>query len=45
MLVVGDKESEGGPLTVRIRGEADQKMMEKKEFIGECLKSIKERSA
>lgn len=45
MLVVGDKESEGGPLTVRIRGEADQKMMEKKEFIEECLKSIKERSA
>ncbi|MCE9586595.1 threonine--tRNA ligase [Candidatus Uhrbacteria bacterium] len=45
MLVVGDKEAEGGPLTVRVRGEADQKTMEKVDFIEECLKSIKARLA
>ena len=44
MLVVGDKEAEGGPLTVRVRGEADQKTMEKGDFIEECLKLIKTRS-
>ena len=33
MLVVGDKEAEGGELTVRVRGEADQRMMSKQEFL------------
>lgn len=33
MLVVGDKEAEGGPLTVRVRGEVDQQSMEKQAFI------------
>jgi len=32
MLVVGDKEVEGGELTVRIRGEADQRTMTKDSF-------------
>jgi len=45
MLVVGDKEAEGGPLTVRIRGEADQKSMDKSDFIADAIKSIKERLA
>jgi len=45
MLVVGDKEAEGGPLTVRVRGEADQKTMDKADFIAECLNSIKQRLA
>jgi len=39
MLVVGDKEVEGGPLTVRVRGEQDQKTMEKDAFV----KMIQER--
>lgn len=43
MLVVGDKEAEGGPLTVRVRGEADQKTMDKAAFIEECLAWIKDR--
>lgn len=33
MLVVGDKEAEGGALTVRRRGEKDQTMMEKAKFV------------
>lgn len=45
MLVVGDKEAEGGPLTVRVRGEADQKSMDKADFIADAIKSIKERLA
>lgn len=45
MLVVGDKEAEGGPLTVRIRGEADQKSMDKAEFIAQSLTAIKDRTA
>lgn len=45
MLVVGDKEAEGGPLTVRVRGEADQQTMEKSAFIKEALEQIKNRTA
>lgn len=45
MLVVGDKEMEGGPLTVRVRGEADQKSLPKEAFIAECLKMVDERGA
>ncbi|MCR4256834.1 MAG: threonine--tRNA ligase [Candidatus Uhrbacteria bacterium] len=55
MLVVGDKEmtagggsasgGEGGELTVRVRGEADQKTQSKKTFIEECLELIRVRAA
>lgn len=33
MLVVGDREASGGALTVRVRGEKDQREMQKEEFI------------
>ncbi|MEI7511959.1 MAG: threonine--tRNA ligase [Candidatus Uhrbacteria bacterium] len=45
MLVVGDKEMEGGALTVRARGEAEQKSQTKEEFIEEVLRMVKERSS
>ncbi|MCC7522495.1 threonine--tRNA ligase [Candidatus Uhrbacteria bacterium] len=45
MLVVGDKESDGGPLTVRVRGEAEQQTMEKPDFIKETLEQIRNRLA
>jgi threonyl-tRNA synthetase len=45
MLVVGDKEMEGGKLTVRARGEAEQKSQSKKTFIDECLEMVKNRVA
>lgn len=45
MLVVGDKELEGGPLTVRLRGQAEQISQEKDEFIEEMLKAVQARSA
>lgn len=45
MLVVGDKEMEGGALTIRVRGEPDQKSLPKEAFIAECLKMIEERAA
>ena len=45
MLVVGDKEMEGGPLTVRVRGEAEQKAQSKEEFIAEVLDMVKRRAA
>lgn len=43
-LVVGDKESSGEDLTVRIRGEKDQVAMSKADFIARVLKESKERS-
>ncbi len=43
MLVVGDKEVEGGPLTVRRRGEKDQRLVEKAAFIEQILQEMKER--
>ncbi len=45
MLVVGDKEMEGGPLTVRVRGEADQKAQSKEAFVEESLRSMRLREA
>jgi threonyl-tRNA synthetase len=45
MLVVGDKEMEGGALTVRARGEAEQKSQTKEEFIEEVLRMVKERAS
>jgi threonyl-tRNA synthetase len=45
MLVVGDKEMEGGELTVRVRGDADQKTQSKESFIEEVKKMVKERVA
>ena len=44
MLVIGDKEMNGGELTVRIRGEKDQKKMQKQDFIERVSKEIIERS-
>jgi len=41
MLVVGDTEAGGGDLTVRIRGEKEQKAMAKEAFIKACLAQIK----
>lgn len=43
MLVVGDKEMEGGPLTVRRRGEKDQQLIEKATFVEQILREMKER--
>ena len=45
MLVVGDKEMEGGELTVRVRGEADQKTQSKEAFIKEGLETVRARAA
>ncbi|MCC6563681.1 threonine--tRNA ligase, partial [Candidatus Uhrbacteria bacterium] len=45
MLVVGDKEMEGGPLTVRVRGEAEQKAQTKAEFIEEVLKVVEDKAS
>jgi len=44
MLVIGDKEMNGGELTVRLRGEKEMKKMKKDEFIERILDEIKERS-
>jgi threonyl-tRNA synthetase len=44
MLVVGDKEVEGGQLTVRRRGQAEQEVIEKPLFIEQIMKEVKERS-
>lgn len=41
MLVVGDKEVEGGPLTVRRRGSPDQLSLEKQAFIDLLLEEVK----
>ncbi len=45
MLVVGDKEAEGGPLTVRRRGSAEQEMVEKDALIASLLEEVKGRKA
>jgi threonyl-tRNA synthetase len=45
MLVVGDKEAEGGPLTVRRRGSAEQEMVEKEALISSLLEEVKGRKA
>ena len=45
MLVVGDKEAEGGPLTVRRRGSAEQEMVEKEALISSLLDEVKGRKA
>lgn len=44
-LVVGDKESEGGDLTVRIRGQEEQVAMPTQAFINRVLAESKERKA
>lgn len=43
MLVVGDKEMEGGPLTVRRHGSAEQATIEKADFVSSALREISER--
>ncbi len=43
MLVVGDKEMEGGPLTVRRRGEKDQQLIDKPIFITQVLEEVQTR--
>ncbi len=40
MLVVGDRESDGGNLTVRVRGEQDQREMSKQDFLEEVSAQI-----
>jgi len=45
MLVVGDKEASGGDMTVRIRGEKDQRAMPKAEFIAWVTETIKKKQA
>ena len=45
MLVVGDKEMEGGELTVRVRGEAEQKTQSKEVFIEEVRRLVQERAS
>lgn len=44
MLVIGDKEMAGAELTVRIRGEKDQKKMKKDKFTERILKEIRQRT-
>lgn len=43
MLVVGDKEMEGGPLTVRVRGEQDQRLLAKSEFLAFVQEKISQK--
>lgn len=45
MLVVGDKEAEGGPLTVRRHGSTEQQSIEKSAFIGALTDEVKQRKA
>jgi threonyl-tRNA synthetase len=45
MLVVGDKEASGEPLTVRRHGEKDQRSMTKGELIEWMRKAVEEKSA
>lgn len=45
MLVVGDKEVEGGDLTVRIRGQQDQVTMSKADFIAQAIEENTNRSS
>ncbi|MDP3793536.1 MAG: threonine--tRNA ligase, partial [Candidatus Uhrbacteria bacterium] len=45
MLVVGDREADGGALTVRVHGEKDQQETSKEKFFEETLASIKSRQA
>ncbi|MBI5654493.1 threonine--tRNA ligase [Candidatus Uhrbacteria bacterium] len=42
-LVVGDKEAESGELTVRSRGEKDQMVMAKEEFIRMAVEKVEQR--
>ncbi|MBD3251946.1 threonine--tRNA ligase [Candidatus Uhrbacteria bacterium] len=44
MVVVGDKESSGEPLTVRVRGEVDQQSLEKQALIDLVQQAIADRS-
>ncbi len=44
MLVVGDKEMESGELTIRRRGQADQEVMKKAEFLEKVLEQIQTRA-
>lgn len=44
MLVVGDKEMEGGVLTVRYRGQADQESIEKGAFIKKIQDQVTDRA-
>ncbi len=44
MLVVGDKEMESGELTVRRRGQSDQALMKKAEFIEQMQKMVEEKT-
>lgn len=44
MLVVGDKEAAGEPLTLRIRGKEEQEKIEKQAFIDRVMEETKDRS-
>lgn len=44
MLVVGDKEMESGELTIRRRGQADQSVMKRAQFIEQACKLVEERA-
>jgi threonyl-tRNA synthetase len=44
MLVVGDKEASGGPLTVRLRGEKDQQLLAKEAFVAMVQQRVQEKS-
>lgn len=43
-LVIGDREAEGGELTVRVRGKAEQEQMSKTDFIARMKREIEERA-
>ena len=45
ILVVGDKEAGGGEMTVRIRGEKDQRAMPKQEFIAWAVDMVKQKKS
>ena len=44
VIVVGDKELEGGNLVIRVRGQEEQEEISKQDFIDKVLQEIKERS-
>jgi len=45
MLVVGDREADGGALTVRVHGEKDQQEISKEKFVEETMAFVKSRRA
>ena len=43
MIVIGDKEADGGNLQIRVSGEANQLEMSRNDFLEKILEEIKNR--